>query len=140
MIGSLIAKKKTRSGFAQLSRGDFQSFVSNWSNDAIFSYPPDISVGGVIEGKKAIIEWFQRWIEQFPKRDFTLRNICVRDICSFTASNCVAVEWTVHFTNKDGQDFDIDGVTTIDARNFKAVRVCDYISDIPTLKKAWGEG
>jgi len=58
---------------------------------------------------------------------------------SFTATNVATAEWTVSLSNKEGKDFKIDGVTVIDIRNFKAVRVCDYISDTSTLKKAWGE-
>jgi ketosteroid isomerase-like protein len=118
MIGSILAMKKVRSAYAK---------------------PTDVSVGGSIKGKKAIIEWFRRWIQQYPKRNFVLRNVCVRDIFSFTATNVVTVEWDLSVTTKDGKDVEMEGVTVVEIRNFKAVRATDYFYNMVALKRAWGE-
>jgi ketosteroid isomerase-like protein len=139
MIGSIIAKRKVRSAFAMLNRGEIDSFFANWADDAVWNYPTNVSVGGKIQGKKAIIEWWKRWIEQIPKRNFVLMNVCVRDVFSFSATNVVAVEWSTSMTNKEGKDFSLEGVTVIDIENFKAIRETDYICDPATVKRIWGE-
>lgn len=139
MIGSLMVKKVCRSGFAALNEGDLMAFLGKWSEDSVFIYPPIISVGGKIEGKKAIEGWFQRWMKQFPKRNFVLKNVCVERICSFGATNVVTAEWDVTVTNKEGEELTLGGVTVIDIKKGKAVRVIDYLLDTELLQKAWGE-
>jgi ketosteroid isomerase-like protein len=78
-------------------------------------------------------------MQQFPKRKFVLRNVCVKDIFSFTATNVVTVEWDLSVTNKDGKDVELQGVTVVAIRNFKAIRATDYFFNIAALKRAWGE-
>jgi ketosteroid isomerase-like protein len=139
MIGSIIARRRVRSAFAMLNKGDVDSFFASWADDAVWNYPAGVSVGGTIKGKKTIVEWFGRWMDQIPKREFVLRNVCVRDICSFSATNVVAVEWNLTATSKQGKDVKLEGVTVVEVKNFKAIRATDYISDIATLKRLWGE-
>ena len=139
MIGAMIAKSKARSAFDCLNRRDFPAFLAAWAEDATFVYPSNVSVGGEIKGKKAVEEWFQRFREQYPKVNFTLKNVFVADVFAFGATNVVAVEWDIAVTNREGRDFQNSGVTTIQVKNGKATLVRDYIYDTETLKRAWGE-
>lgn len=40
MIGSIMAKKVCRSGFAALNEGDLATFLGKWAEDSVFIYPP----------------------------------------------------------------------------------------------------
>jgi ketosteroid isomerase-like protein len=140
MIGAIIIKKKIRSAFDSLNQRDVSRFISGWAEDAIFIYPPAVSVGGKTEGKKAIEKWFAKFVEQFPKVNVTVRNVCVENMFDFTGTNVAAAEWDITYTNRDGKEFSNSGVTVIKGRKGKAVWVCDYYFDTDKLKKAWGEG
>ena len=139
MIGSIIAMRKVRSAYTKLNQGDVEAFFADWADEAEWNYPPDVSVFGSIKGKKSIVEWFRRWIDQYPKRKFVLRNVLVRDIFSFTATNVVAVEWDLSVTTKDGKDVEMQGVTVVEIKSFKAIRATDYFYNMASLKRAWGE-
>jgi ketosteroid isomerase-like protein len=139
MIGAIIAKKVAQSGFSNLNKGNIDGFTKAWAEEAVFVYPPGVAASGTIEGRENIRKWFAKWMEQFPKRNFVLKNVCVKNIFDLIGSNVVSVEWDVNLTNKDGKDFVVGGVTTIDVRKGKAVRVCDYIADTAVWKEAWGE-
>jgi ketosteroid isomerase-like protein len=114
-------------------------FISDWAEDATFIYPPAVSVGGKTEGKRAIEKWFEKFVEQFPKVNFKVKNVCVENIFDVTGTNVAVAEWDITYTNRDGKEFTNTGVTVIKGRKGKAVWVCDYYFDTDTLKKAWGE-
>ena len=116
MIGAIIIQRKVRSAFDCLNRRDLPTFLSNWAEAATFIYPSAVSVGGEIEGKEAVENWFQRFMEQFPKVNFIVRNVYVQNILTFSGSNDVAAEWNATVTNQDAKDFQISGVTIITAR------------------------
>jgi ketosteroid isomerase-like protein len=140
MIGAIIIQRKVRSAFDCLNRRDLPTFLSNWAEAATFIYPPTVSVGGKMEGKKEVEKWFQKFMKQFPKVNFTLTSVCVRNIFAFVGSNDVAAEWNASLTNRDGEDFQISGVTFINASGGKFLWACDYIFDTTILKEAWGKG
>jgi hypothetical protein len=54
MIGAMIVRRMVRSGFEMMNRGDVDSMMVGWADDAIFDYPSIISVGGTLKGKKEI--------------------------------------------------------------------------------------
>lgn len=139
MIGTVIVKKAVQSAFMSLNKGDIESFVRDWAEDAVFEYPTCVKVGGRIQGKRDIKRWFEGWLKQFPRRNFVLNNVCVKNVCAFGGTNVVAAEWQIKFSNKDGKDFETSGVTVIEAVKGKAVRVCDYITDTELFREAWGE-
>ena len=139
MIGALIAKKKVSSAFDALNRRDFSAFLSAWRDDCVFIYPGDISVSGKMEGKATIKNWFQNFMEQFPKIKFTLKNICVENIFDFVGTNVVMAHWDVDLTNRDGKEIQNSGVTVINIKLGKASLVIDYILDTgDKFKTAWG--
>jgi len=139
MIASWIVKRKLRSSWAMWNRGDIESMLANWADESVFSYPADVSVGGAIVGKKAIREFYQRFMQQFPKRKFVLRNICVGDISLARGKAVAVIEARAELTNKDGKDFKMDYCIVTESRNFKAIRVAEYVNDMATVKRAWGE-
>ena len=139
MIGTIIAKSKIRSGFNSLNNHDIDTFVADWRDDATFIYPGNMSVSGEIKGKKAIKEWFTKFMEQFPQVQFTLRHICVQNIFDMTGTNQVAVEWDVNLKNRDGKEIHNSGVTSISLRMGKAVLIRDYMFDMEKAKAGWGE-
>lgn len=139
MIGAILAKRAVRSGFAALERRDIDQFVAAWIDDAAFIYPGDLSVSGRVEGKQAIKEWFQRFLEQFPEFHFTLKSVCVENIFDLIGTNVVAVEWDISLTNREGTTLQNSGVTTIHTEKGKGVLVRDYYSDHVALREGWGE-
>lgn len=139
MIGAIIAKSKVRSAFKALNRRDLAAFFSGWAEDSVFFYPGDVSASGKMEGKKVIAEWFRKYLDQFPKLNFTLKNVSVENIFAFGGTNSVAVEWDLSLTNREGKDFQNSGVTIISVKGGKVILVRDYILDTSMLKKAWGE-
>jgi ketosteroid isomerase-like protein len=140
MIGALIAKSKVHNGFNLLNNRNVASFIANWTEDATFIYPGNISVSGEIKGKKAIEEWFGKMMAQFPQINFTVKHICVQNIFDVVGNNHIAVEWDIKLTNKDGKEIQNSGVTTLDIKMGKAVLVRDYMFNMEAVKEGWGEG
>ena len=140
MIGTLIAKRKIRSGFNSLSNHDIDTFLKDWAEDATFIYPGNISVSGEYQGKKAIEDWFKKFMAQFPIINFTIKHLCLQNIFDMIGTNHIAVEWDVILTNKDGKEIQNSGVTTLDLKMGKAILVRDYIFNLEKVKEGWGEG
>ncbi len=139
MIGAFIAKKKVSSAFYALNRRDSSAFLSAWRDDCAFIYPGDISVSGKVKGKTSIENWFQNFMDQFPKIKFTLKNICVENIFDFVGTNVVTAHWDLALTNRDGKEIQNSGVTIINIKFGKASLVIDYIFDTgDKFKNAWG--
>ena len=77
MIGAVITGRKVGSAFDCLNRRDLPAFLLAWTDEAIFIYPSTVSVGGKMGGKNAAARWFQRFMEQFPKMNFTVKDFCI---------------------------------------------------------------
>ena len=139
MIGALIAKMKIKSAFEALNQRDFPKFSAGWRDDCVFIYPGDVKMSGRHEGKAEIEKWFKKFLDQFPKIHFTLKNICVDNILDFVGTNTVAVHWDIDLTNRDGKEIQNSGVTVINIKFGKALHVKDFFFDSNEgLKKAWG--
>ena len=80
MIGALIAKSKVTSSYDLLNNRDIKNFLANWRDDATWIYPGDISAGGEFKGKKAIEEWFQKYLDQFTSVKIISKSVCVKNI------------------------------------------------------------
>jgi len=140
MIGALIAKSKVTSSYDLLNNRDIKNFLANWRDDATWIYPGDISAGGEFKGKKAIEEWFQKFLDQFPTMKITPKNVCVKNILDFVGNNVVTVEWDEENITKDGTKVQLSGVTVITLKFGKAIHAIDYIFNTDDeIKKAWGE-
>ena len=140
MIGALIAKSKVTSSYDSLNSGDIKSFLANWHDEAEWVYPGDVSASGEFKGKKAIEEWFQRYLDQFTSLKIIPKSVCVKNIFDFIGTNVVAVNWDEVSTNKDGDQFKFTGVTVINLKVGKATHAKEYLFNTDEeLRKAWGE-
>ena len=140
MIGALIAKSKVTSSYDLLNGRDIKKFLANWHDEATFVYPGNISASGEFKGKKAIEEWFQKLLDQFPTFQNTPKNVCIKNIFDFVGTNVVTVEWDEANINRDGENVFLSGVTVITLTFGKATHAQDYLFNTDEeIKKAWGE-
>jgi len=130
MIASMIAKRKIRSAWAMMSQDDYDvdALVAGFAEDAVWDNASDLGVGDTLRGKKAIAEWFHSWKEEFPKRKAVVKNVCMKGTCLPSPNNVMMVEWTCWETDKQGKEFQYDGVSVIHIRNKKVVHESEYIS------------
>jgi ketosteroid isomerase-like protein len=139
MIGAIIAKRKTYSTLASLNRGDLTTYLSNWAENATFIYPGNLSVSGKIEGKKAIEQWFNRFLERFSKVNIVPKKVYVQNLFAFGSTNSVAVEWEAAVTDREGREFKNSGVTTINIEKGNIALVQYYVFDAEVLGRLWRE-
>jgi len=62
-------------------------------------------------------------LNQFPKINFTVKNICVNNVLDFVGTNVVAAHWDIDLTNRDGKEIQNSGVTVIEIKFGKALHV-----------------
>jgi len=137
MIGALVARKKVRSAFDSLNKRDLKAFMADWADDATFIHPGTLPVSGEVKGKEAVRGWFEKFLERFPKVNFTLTSVCVQKICACCGTNTVAAEWDIALTDQKGQEFHNKGLSIINIKKQKAVLLRNYIFDAEVDKKAW---
>lgn len=126
MIASMIAKRMVRSMSDKAFQGDAES-AFNVADDFVYDIPLELSVGGTVQGKKAVIEWYRKWYEQFPKRKMIIKNIAFAawPLCP---TNVWMLEWTCEETDKEGKEFKYDGATVIEIRRGKGIHSTEYIA------------
>ncbi len=78
-------------------------------------------------------------MEQFPKMNFTVKEVFVSNIFVLGATNNVAVEWDLTETNRKGKEFRNSGVSIFRVKGGKVVATQEYIFNTDILKEAWGE-
>jgi len=139
MIGAVIAKRMTRSAFDTLNRHDLAKSMAGWAEDATWIFPSNVPISGEAKGRKAIEAGFAKWMERFPKINFTVKEVFVSNIFALGATNNIAAEWDVVETDREGKEFHNSGVTIIRVKGGKVVSMRDYISNNDILKEAWGE-
>ncbi len=139
MIGAIIAKKAIANSFEAMNRHDLSRFMSSWRDDGVFIYPGEIPESGTFKGKSAVEGWFRNFFEQFPKIQFDIQDICVRNIFALTGTNVVSVHWNIQLTNKDEREGQNSGVTVITIKGGKVFQVKDFIFDLgENFKLNWG--
>jgi len=138
MIGALVAKKALARAFDALNRHDLPKFMSAWRDDGVFVYPGEIPESGVFEGKNAVEGWFRHFFEQFPRIQFDVQDVCVRNIFDFSGSNVVAVHWNIQLTNREGRVGQNSGVTVVSIEHGKVFTVKDFIFDLgENFRRNW---
>jgi ketosteroid isomerase-like protein len=140
MIGVFIAKKTIANSFEALNQHNLSKFMSAWRDDGVYIYPGEIPESGTFKGRDAVEGWFRNYFDQFPKIQFDIQNICVRNIFDLTGTNVVAVHWDLQFINRDGRVGKNSGVTEINAKRGKVFLVKDFIFDQgeKNFKLMWG--
>lgn len=129
MIASWIVKRLALSAFEKFSADDLDvdAVVAAMTDDCSYEHSSELGVEGVRKGKKEIAEWFQGWKKEFPKRKMVLKNICFA-AWPLSPSNIWMIDWSITETNKEGKEFQYDGVTVIDIKNLRTIRSSEYIS------------
>jgi ketosteroid isomerase-like protein len=130
MIGALIAGKVIAASFQAMNNHDLAGFMSAWREDGVFIYPGEIRASGTFSGKSAVEGWFRRFFDQFPKIQFDVQDICVRNIFALGGNNVVAVHWNLQLTNHEGRVGQNSGVTVITIKGGKVTQVKDFIFDL----------
>ncbi len=127
MIASWFAKRMARSACEKAFAGDVEAAFANMADDAVYDIPIDISAGDTVRGKKAAIEWFHKWYEQFPMRRLIIKNIAFA-AWPLSPTNVCIIEWTCEETDKGGREFRYDGTTVMQMRSGKGIRTTEYIA------------
>ena len=130
MVGALVARKAIAGSFQALNRHDLAEFMSAWRDDGVFIYPGEIHASGTFRGRSAVEGWFRNFFAQFPKIQFDVQHICVRNIFALGGNNVVAVHWNVQLTNREGRVGQNSGVTVITIQGGKVIHVKDFIFDL----------
>ncbi len=139
MIGSLIVRRAAAHAFDCLSRRDLPGFLSAWSDDGVFIYPGDVPASGTHEGKAAVENWFRTFFEHFPRIQFDVQEIGLRNIFSFSGTNVASVHWKVELVNRDGRVGHNSGVTVVTVEKGRVVQAKDYLfSTGDGFREQWG--
>ncbi len=139
MLGAIAAKDNVKAGLEALNRRDVSSFMIGWAEDAVWIYPGDLSMSGRFEGKKAIREWFENLMRQFPQVKHTVNSVSVTNIFDFVGNNVAAAHCDVELTNKDGHCLKYSAVTMLTIRGGKVVEGKNYLFAVDdNVKNGWG--
>lgn len=139
MIGAVIAKRMTRSAFDTINQHKLAEAMAGYAEDASWTFPGNTPISGVAKGKKAVEEAMTKWFKEFPKIDFTIKEVFVSNVFAMGATNSIAVEWDIVEVNDKGKEFHNSGVTTIRVKSGKVVDMKDYIFDANELEREWKE-
>lgn len=130
MIGAIIAKQKTREKFAARNRGDIDTFLDNWAEDATFIFPGQSEMSGTFHGMSEIRPWFKQFRQQFPQVNFEIKQIFVGRIWAIGATNELAVQWNTTLWNQDNQKMQGQGVTIVHLQKGQLVLAHEFIFDL----------
>jgi ketosteroid isomerase-like protein len=139
MIGAMAAKDNVKLSMEFLNRRDVSMFMMGWADDAVWIYPGDSWMSGRFEGKKAIREWFDNLMEQFPKVKYTVNSVSVTNIFDFVGNNVASAHCDVEFTNKDGYHMKSSGVVMLTIKGGKVIEGKNYLFAVDEyVKTGWG--
>ena len=139
MIGAIIAKQQTAKAFEAMNNHDLPKMMSFFRDDAVFIYPGEIWASGTFAGKPAVEEWFRKFFAQYPKIQFDVQHVCVKDIFAMGGTNVVAVHWNLHLTNRTGRVGENSGVNIITLKGGKIIHDKTLVFDMgQNYKLNWG--
>ena len=129
MIASWLVKRMSRAAIEKVNEDDFSvdAALAGWVDDCTYDHSSELGVEGTRIGKKAVGEWFDGWKKEFPKRKMIVKNICFSS-WPLSIRNVCMIDWTCTETNKEGIQFQYDGVMVLHTKNFKLVKGIDYIA------------
>jgi len=134
VIGSLMFKRKIRSAFDMVERGDVDSMMRDFADDVVLEHISAQGVPVTVKGKKATEELYRKFFEEWPKWKFTVKDICIREVfpllATLTGTSVIMADWSVIQTHKGGKEFKYDGVTAFHVRKGKLIRMSDYYSAV----------
>jgi ketosteroid isomerase-like protein len=139
MIGAVIARKSVDDAFRALSNHNLEGFMSAWRDDGVLMYPGETWASGTFTGKPAVEEWCRKFFAQYPKIQFDVQQICVKNIFAFTGTNVIAVHWNIYLTNRTGRVGQNSGVSVISLKSGKVIQVKDFVFDLgENFRLNWG--
>ena len=129
MIASLIVKRMVRSSLYMANQDDFDvdALLKQMADDAVYDVGTELGIGETIKGKKAIADWFEKWKKEFPKRKFEVKSICF-SAWPLMPRNVMTAQWTLTETDRQGREYEWDGISVFHMKNFKTVRATEHIS------------
>lgn len=130
MIGAVIAQQKARQKFAARNRGDIDTFLDGWADDVTYIFPGQSEFGGTFKGLAEVRPWFTRFRQQFAEIRFDLEDVFVSNIWAIGATNHIAVRWTAHLREHNGNLVGGPGMTVVHIRDGKTTFVQDFIFDL----------
>ena len=80
-----------------------------------------------LSGKKAIREWFENLMRQFPQVKYTVNSVSVKNIFDFVGNNVAAAHCDVEFTSKDGHHVKYGGVAMLTIKGGKVVEGKNFL-------------
>jgi ketosteroid isomerase-like protein len=138
MIGAVVAKKALADAFEAMNRHDLPKFMSAWRDDGVFIYPGEMAESGTFNGKSAVESWFRGVFDQYPRIQFAVQDVCVRNIFALTGTNVVAMHWNLSLTNREGRVGQNSGVTVVSIKRGKVFLVKDFIFDLgDNFRRNW---
>ena len=139
MIGAIIARKAAGKAFRALSNHDLAGFMAAWRDDGVLMYPGEMWASGTFTGKSAVEEWCRKFFEQYPKIQFDVQQICVKNIFAMGGTNVIAVHWNITLTNRMGRSGQNSGVSVISLKAGKVIQVKDFVCDLgENFRLNWG--
>ena len=130
MIGAIIARMAADKAFRALSNHDLAGFMSAWRDDGVLIYPGEMWASGTFTGKPAVEEWCRKFFEQYPKIQFGVQQICVKNIFAMSGTNVIAVHWNINLTNRNDRIGQNSGVSVISLKGGKVIQVKDFGFDL----------
>ena len=133
-----------RSAYEMMNRGDVDSVMAGWADDAVYDSASEIGVGVTIKGKKAIAEWHKNYVDEFHKREFTVKSVCLQEtlplLATLIGTSVIMVDWSITESNRNGKEFRYNGASVFHMKKGKCIYAADYISmvglpQLPTLTK-----
>ncbi|CAA0125604.1 Uncharacterised protein [BD1-7 clade bacterium] len=138
MIGAIILKTMMdATGSKPINSRNVEELLSHWSDDAVLVYPGNLPFSGEIRGKEMLTVFFEIYMEQFPKLEFTTKNTFISNMYSLGLSNKLATEIDVTYTNQFGHTFHNSVMSSLEIKGGKLVYDKDFYYDIDQLNQAW---
>jgi ketosteroid isomerase-like protein len=119
-----IARRKARSTFEALSRGEWESSLRDVADDVHHVFPGDNAFGGERHSKQAMRRWFERLYRLIPELEFEVKRVSVR---GWPWDMAVSVEWADRGVAADGEAYENEGAHWIRLQRGKATYIHAYL-------------
>jgi ketosteroid isomerase-like protein len=119
-----MVRRRTRSIFERLSRGDSGSTLGDLAPDVHHVFPGDHPLGGERHSRAAVGRWFERLERLFPGHRFVVHRVLSR---GWPWDTWVVVSWTASLEPQVGDPYENDGSHWIRIRWGKATYFCAYL-------------
>jgi ketosteroid isomerase-like protein len=127
-----------RATMDDFNKRDIKKIVDGYADDATFTSPESMPLGGALHGRAAIEDYLTKFFDHYPRIVFTVKDVYVSNIFAMGASNSLAIEYDLEYTNREGKTFHNSGVSVGTAKGGKIVSSREYVFDQGVSREAWG--